>query len=75
MEQMTEAAPTTFQGVSPVASPPRHPQSGIVLDSLGDYAPVMTPFRLLRRAAAHQTARLHALGTARAIRVIEEEFV
>jgi hypothetical protein len=35
----------------------------------------MGPFLILRRTAAHRAARLHALGTARAIRVIEEDFV
>jgi hypothetical protein len=35
----------------------------------------MAPFRLLCHAAAHRVTRLHALGTAQAIRVIEEEFV
>lgn len=43
--------------------------------TLGDYAPVMAPFRLLSHDAAHRAARLHAIGTARVVRVIEEEFV
>jgi hypothetical protein len=35
----------------------------------------MTLFLLLRWAAAHRAARLHALSAARAIRVIDQEFV
>jgi hypothetical protein len=45
--------------------------------TLADYAPSMALFLflLLRCAAAHRAARLHALSAARAIRVIEAEFV
>jgi hypothetical protein len=62
--------------LAPTRSPlkkARKVQSAVA--TLADYAPSMTLFLLLRWAAAHRAARLHALSAARAIRVIDQEFV